>query len=206
MNRSPRIGDVLEGDEGDVVERARAGSEEAWGLLYDYLHRPLLGYLRLRGVSDPEDALGEVFLRLAGGLGRFRGDLKALRGYAFTIALNYARDNARRRAVRPDLAFFAPDDVEHVAGRGSRVALSAEDEALVSVSLVDLREVFDALTPDQRHALYLRFIADQSIADTAEAMGVSRGAVKQLQRRALDTMRSILQERAINEPPTESRP
>jgi RNA polymerase sigma-70 factor (ECF subfamily) len=204
MSRSPRIGDAQEGD--DVVERARAGSEEAWGVIYDHLHRPLLGYLRFRAVGDPEDALGEVFLRLARSIGRFRGDIEALRRYAFTIAVNYLRDSARRRAARPDLTFLAPDDVEH-AGRGnSSVQLSAEDEALVTVNLNDLREAFGELTPDQRHVVYLRFVGDQSVAETAEAMGVSQGAVKQLQRRALRTMRETIQERGTYESPAESSP
>ncbi len=158
-------------------------------MLYDELHRPLLGYLRGKGARDPEDLLGEVFFRLARSIGRFTGDLGDLRAYAYTTALNCVRDAARRRAVRPDTVFLAPD---HVPASGSPSS-SAEDDALEGFSLGAYREAFAQLTPSQREVLYLRVVADLSVEQTAATIGRSAGSVKQLHRRGLDQLRSFLE-------------
>lgn len=175
--------------DGGLVERAKAGDQEAWGALYDWLHRPLLGYLRARGCSDPENALGEVFLRLARSLGGFTGGPEGLRAYAFTVAQNYLRDQVRAGKVRPDVIFLTP---EVLAAHGGKEAPSVEEEALGSLSLSSLERALGDLTPEQRHVLYLRVIGDQSIAQVAQALGKSRGAVKQLHFRAMERLRARL--------------
>lgn len=185
----PQEGIGALGDD-EVVALARAGDQQAWGILYDRLHRPLLGYLRGRGCPDPENALGEVFLRLARSLGRFSGGMAGLRAYAFTVAQNHLRDLARTRRARVAITFLAPDALAE-AGEKPQVA-SAEDDALGSLSLWSLRAAFAELTPEQRHVLYLRIVGDLSIEDTAKVVGKSRGAVKQLQHRAMDRLRALL--------------
>jgi RNA polymerase sigma-70 factor (ECF subfamily) len=140
---TPQEGIGALGDD-EVVSRARAGDQEAWGIVYDRLHRPLLGYLRVRACPDPENALGEVFLRLARSLGRFTGGMAELRAYAFTVAQNYLRDLARARKARLAITFLAPDALAD-AGEGPPAA-SAEDDALGSLSLWSLRAAFAELT------------------------------------------------------------
>jgi RNA polymerase sigma-70 factor (ECF subfamily) len=179
-------------EEADLIARIKAGNEEAWGEVYDHLHRPLLGYLYGKGAQDPEDLLAEVFLRLARSIGGFSGDLQGLRALSFTIAQNCLRDAARRRAVRPDTVFLAPEHVELGGGASG----SAEDEAMATVNLETYRAGFAALTEDQRQVLYLRIVADLSIEETAELTGKSPGAVKQLHRRALGTVRESIEQTA----------
>jgi RNA polymerase sigma-70 factor (ECF subfamily) len=179
-------------DADELIVLAQAGNEPAWGALYDLLHGPLLNYLRARGARDPEDLLGEVFLRLARNLSRFSGGFDGLRAYSFTIAQNCLKDAARRRGVRPDTVFLAPGDVESGYLAQGVVAMSAEEEAMRSVTLERYRDSFADLTPEQRHVLYLRIMADLSIEETAEIVGKSPGAVKQMQRRAMDRLRVAL--------------
>ena len=47
----------------------------------------------------------------------------------------------------------------------------------------------DALAEDQRRVLVMRFAEEKSIRDIAQALGRSEGAVKQLQFRALESIR-----------------
>lgn len=54
---------------------------------------------------------------------------------------------------------------------------------------VAVRQAVAALPERQRAALVLRFYLDHSIAETAELLGVSTGAVKQLTHRALKALR-----------------
>ncbi len=170
-----------------VIQGAKDGDEEAWRLLYDELHRPLLGYLKGKGAFDPENLLGEVFLRLAKSIGRFSGDFAQFRAYSYTIALNCVRDDARRRGARPDTVFMAPDELP-----GLGTGQSAESEALSELGLEAYRAEFAQLTPDQRQVLYLRVVADLSVEETARVVGKSKGSVKQLRRRALEQLRDSL--------------
>lgn len=184
----------------DLIARAQRGDRGAWAVLFDALNGPLLNYLRARGARDPEDLLGEVFLRLARNLVRFDGDFQGLRAYSFTIAQNCLRDAARRSGVRPDTVFLTPEQVDGAA-LARNTAASAEEEAMSTVALERYRECFADLTADQRHVLYLRVMADLSIEDTAEILGKTPGAVKQMQRRAIDRLRAALGDGAVAAPP-----
>jgi RNA polymerase sigma-70 factor, ECF subfamily len=55
-----------------------------------------------------------------------------------------------------------------------------------------LSELVDALPPDQRHVVIRRFIDQRSIREIAQELGRSEGAIKQLQFRALQTLRTEL--------------
>src|SRR5918996_4851378 len=98
-----------------VLAAAQAGEESAWAVLYDELSGRLVRYLRARGAREPDDLVGEVFAQLARGLGRFRGDESALRGWAFLIARNRLLDEQRRGRRHPVEALEAADDRALVA-------------------------------------------------------------------------------------------
>ncbi len=51
----------------------------------------------------------------------------------------------------------------------------------------------DRLPEAQYQVIHLRFVEQKSIRDIAEALGRSEGAVKQLQFRAVETLRSLLE-------------
>ncbi|GAA1913964.1 SigE family RNA polymerase sigma factor [Nocardioides hwasunensis] len=55
-----------------------------------------------------------------------------------------------------------------------------------------LRAALDELAPMDRAVLVLRFLEDVSVADTADALGVSPGAVRNRTIRALDRLRAVL--------------
>ncbi|MDP9792647.1 RNA polymerase sigma-70 factor (sigma-E family) [Catenuloplanes nepalensis] len=61
-----------------------------------------------------------------------------------------------------------------------------------------LRAALTRITPSQQAVLVLRFLCDQSVADTAQALGVSEGTVKSQTKHALTAMRRILGERMPN--------
>lgn len=134
-------------------------------------------YLRAAGAADSEDLLGDVFVDVLRGLDGFRGDDDALRRWVFTIAHHRLVDDHRRRARRQRLLRTQ---------RQLRVAPPAEpfDPALIAA--------LDALTPDQREVVVLRFVADLSLETVAEMTGRPEGAVKSLQHRALRNLATNL--------------
>lgn len=164
-----------------VLTAARTGEAWAFRRLFDWLARPVAGYLRGAGVEDPDGSANEVFLRVFGAIDRFDGGEERFRSWVFSIAHNLVIDERRRRSRRPSTSTL---------GAGSEPSVEGADEAVL-VALGDdrVRALLGRLAPDQRDVVLLRIVADMSIEDTANALGKSRGAVKALQHRALAALR-----------------
>ena len=62
---------------------------------------------------------------------------------------------------------------------------SPEDGVLELLTNEILHDLVNALPPEQRDCILMRFIQGLSIAQTAAALGRSEGAIKQLQLRAV---------------------
>ena len=148
--------------------------------IYVALAPRVLGYLRARGVADPEDVAGEVFLQVARDLRRFRDaeDEIAVRRWVFAIARNRATDAARRARRRPR------SSGAEVPDQPAAPAAEPLDSELVEALL--------QLTADQREVIALRFIADLPLDDVARVTRRSVGATKALQHRALENLRQAV--------------
>jgi RNA polymerase sigma-70 factor (ECF subfamily) len=73
--------------------------------------------------------------------------------------------------------------------------LELEDATLSAERQAVLAQLLDRLPGDQRHVLIRRFIDQHSIREIAHELNRSEGAVKQLQFRALETLRNQLRSR-----------
>ena len=169
----------------DVVAAAGAGDSDALGTVYTSLAPKVQGYLRSRGADDPEGLTNEVFVNVLQRLGGLVGGAAGLRTLVFSVAHARLVDDVRRRARRPAEHTYEPD-LDH------RLAPSAETDALASATGVELRRMLELLHEDQRSVITLRILGDLSIDETASVLGKSAGAVKQLQRRGLLSLRSLM--------------
>ena len=66
---------------------------------------------------------------------------------------------------------------------------SAEHDAERRLGDERARQLLDDLVPDQRDVMVLRIVADLTVEQVAEVLGKNVGAVKALQRRALENLR-----------------
>src|SRR5260221_591381 len=85
------------GDLDLAFERARTGDSRGFDALFRAHAPSLVGYLRARGVSDPDDLANEVFVRAFRTIHTVQGDSNRFRSWLFAIAHNAAVDDSRRR-------------------------------------------------------------------------------------------------------------
>lgn len=166
-----------------TIAAARAGADWAWATLYRDLAGPITGYLVSRGAVDAEDLTSETFLQAARDLHRFSGDERSFRSWLFVIAHRRLIDDRRRAGRRP--SEVAWDDRHRAVLAGGDV----EQEALEYLVTEEIRVALAGLTEDQRDVMALRIVGGLTLEETAMVVGKRVGAVKALQRRALESLR-----------------
>ena len=169
----------------DLVQMAVSGDPEAFRQVYDDLSPRVLGYLQSRGAEDPEGMVSEVFLAVHPRLPELTGGAEGLRTLVFSVAHARAVDDARRRSRRPRSFSYEPEYDDRVTG-------SAEQIAVQSLEAERAIELMQELNEDQRTVITLRIIGDLSLDQTAEVTGKTVASVKQLQRRGLIRLRSLM--------------
>jgi RNA polymerase sigma-70 factor (ECF subfamily) len=181
-----------------VLAAAQAGASWACTRLWTDHAPAVAAFLSARGSREPDDLTSEVFLTVFDRLGTFRGDAAAFRSFVFSIAYRRLVDELRMRGRRGET-------VELIAEEDPRRASSAEDEAEVRLGDRRALALIDALPADQRDVMVLRIVADLTVEQVAAVLGKREGAVKALQRRALERLRKkIDQTRTPDGPPSDS--
>ena len=146
---------------------ASSSFEDFYGLHY----RPMVGLARaLVDTSEcAEEIVQDAFVRVYERWNR----LDRPAGYLHVAVVNGARSELRKREVR-----------RRVGLRARPVAAPGERDYLI--------DALDRLSPKQRTALVLRFYAQMSERETAEAMRVRPGTVKSLVSRGLAELRKVI--------------
>lgn len=159
-----------------------AGADPAvlFGVVYRTFSGAVLGYLKARGVDDAEAVTQDIFMAFFPKIGGLTGGLQGAKSLVFSIAHARMVDYYRRVERRPHLTPYDPL-------QDGRSTASAEDHALGHDG--GAAHLLDGLADDHREVLALRVVADLSIEQVAGIMGKSQGAIKQLQRRALQNLK-----------------
>lgn len=164
------------------LEAARAGSSWACTTLWVEYAPAVAAFLTARGSREPEDLTSEVFLAAFDRLGDFVGGEPEFRSFVFSIAYRRLVDELRSRYRRGETT-------ELSAANDPRSVPSAEDDALRRLGDASALGLFDALPDAQRDVMVLRIIGDLTVEQIADTLGKRPGAVKALQRRALESLR-----------------
>src|SRR5438093_9986715 len=168
-----------------LVEQAKSGDAEAYGLIFDHYHAPIYRYIasRVHRPTDAEDLAQTVFVKALEALPRYESRGIPFGGWLFRLARNAVIDFVRTRHDHLEL------DV--LQERSANQALP--DEILVARQQIDAVGIaLTALTDEQRDAIALRFFAGLSARETAVAMGKQEGTVRGLQFRAIAALRRQL--------------
>jgi RNA polymerase sigma-70 factor (ECF subfamily) len=176
----------VDGQERDLVQRARSGDQQALAEVYDLYFPRIYRYALARtgNPTEAEDITEEVFVRVLGAIGAFQWRQAPFAAWIFRIARNqlvsHARKNGGRRQEAPlgaSIADPAPDPLKRVEDR---------------LSVEQIFDVARALPTAQREVLWLRFAADLSVGDTARALGKQENNVKVLQHKAIAKLQKLL--------------
>lgn len=165
-----------------VLAAAQQGAPWASTTLWVEYAPAVMAFVRARGSAEPDDLTSEVFLAVFDTLPSFTGGEPEFRSYVFSIAYRRLVDELRRRSRR------GTHD-EWIADNDPRSTPSAETEALDRMADSAALKLLDDLPADQRSVMVLRIVADLTIEQIAEVVGKREGAVKALQRRALENLR-----------------
>jgi RNA polymerase sigma-70 factor (ECF subfamily) len=166
------------------VKSAARGDENAAAVLFDAYYGRVFRYAygRLGNESDAEDVAAETFARVVRDLGKFRWKGAGFEAWLFRIASNLVIDRTRKASKEMV-------DEAMVAEREAVAPDSPETEVLRRELAADLSSLLDALVPEQREVLLLRFAADLDTIDVARVMEKNTNAIRQLQFRALQKIR-----------------
>ena len=168
--QAPRAPAMTEGAEAQLLERARAGHEDAFRILVER-HRDRAYGLALRITRSPanaEDAAQEAFVRAWLALPRFRGDA-SFGTWLHRIVARRALDRsmaARRRETR-ETGLEAAERVADTAGDERDVLLARRLERLM-----------DRLSAPRRAVVALFYQEDQSVEHIASALDMPENTVK----------------------------
>lgn len=174
---------------GWLAARAVAGDTAARDALLAHVRVIVHRYCRARLGRLPgsehaaDDVAQEVCLAVLTALPRYRDEGRPFEAFVFGIAAHKVAD-AQRAAVR---AAVPTDDLPDTADAG----LGPEDQAVRSSEAATARRLLDLLPPHQRELLLLRVAVGLSAEETGAAMGMSPGAVRVAQHRALARLRVL---------------
>ncbi len=161
-------------------------ADDAVTQLYATQYRALvrLATLLLRDVGAAEEVVQDSFIAMHGSWRRLRDHDKAL-AYLRQAVVNRSRSALRHRTVEQR---HAPAPLPDHA--------SAEHGAMEALEREDLIRALHLLPRRQREVLVLRYYVDLSEAQIADAIGISRGAVKSHASRGMASLRLSLEQNA----------
>jgi RNA polymerase sigma-70 factor, ECF subfamily len=165
-----------EADERLLIEAAQRDPRQ-FAELYERSFDRIYAFIaqRVKDRDTAEDLTSEVFHKALANIAQFEWRGAPFIAWLFKIARNALADrhsNASREQNQPDIDLTNQDNADEVEQR------------------VILSQLVEQLPTDQRTVILARFVEQKSIRQLAESLQRTQGAVKQLQFRALENLRS----------------
>lgn len=180
----------LSGGEGTLVTedfllRAKQRDSTAWTSIYKEFSIRIYRYafLKVQNRQLAEDISEMVFLRALEAIDKYEMRGLPFSSWLFRIAHNLIIDHLRKNKGDRELAL---EDVSLPSGE--------DPAALVEkgIALEQVKSAMKQLTKTQQEVVEMRFAAELNIAEIAQIMGKSEGAIKALQHSAIQSLRKIL--------------
>jgi RNA polymerase sigma-70 factor (ECF subfamily) len=177
-------------DDAACVRECLEGNPQAFAAIVERYEKPVynVALRMLRNTEDAKDVSQTVFLKAYQGLEKYDPRYKFY-SWIYRIAINESLNllRLRRREVGP------VDDQQPADGPGPAESL-AED-----VTQREVAEAIDALKPDYRAVIVLKYIAERSYEEIAEILEIEVKTVRSRLFTARQTMKDRLSARGMLE-------
>lgn len=141
-------------------------------------------YSRTGNATEAEDIASEVFVRAFESLDRYRDKGAPMEAWLFRIAHNLIVDRYRKSGT-----FDRVTDDEGIELQSSDDTAGQAERRLL---MREVRAALQNLTADQREVVTLRFFGGLNSKEVALVMNKGHGAVREMQRAALEKLRGLL--------------
>ena len=170
---------MVDEDDDRVLVEAAQRDPSRFGDLYERHFERVYAFVvrRVRDRDAAEDVTAEVFHRALANLPKYEWRGAPFGAWLFRIAANAIVDRAKRSAREATAAADPP-------------APAAELDLDHIDQVARLFRLVDSLPADQRSVILHRFVDERSIREVAQRLKKTEGAIKQLQLRALETLRA----------------
>ena len=188
----------------DLVDKARAGDPDAFGVLVEQHRRRLESFVelrvwdKLRSLVETEDIIQETLIRAHSSIGEFewRGESSFFRWLA-AIAEHVILDLRRRlleTMKRPGNRLVSLVEISHADpvkpfGAGKKTAPTPSQVLRRKERLKRLKEAIAHLSPDHREVIFLCLIWGLSISEASQRLERSPNAISMLLLRAIRSLR-----------------
>jgi RNA polymerase sigma-70 factor (ECF subfamily) len=184
----------IDRDLNDLVADAMSGDPRATEDLLARVHRLVHRYCRARLSRFPgaehaaDDVAQEVCIAVFSALPRYRDEGKPFEAFVYRVAANKVAD-AQRWAYRTPTPQAEVPDVIDLTDGPEALAVRASDAR-------EARELLDRLPETLRELVVLRVAVGLTAEETGRALGMSPGAVRVAQHRAVQRLRNLAVEPA----------
>lgn len=185
----------LEDDEAELLDRSRAGDRQAFADLWRR-HAPYaVRYARSLGPPrpDPEDVVGEAFIRIMRTLWAGNGPRNRLRPYLFTTIRNTR--NTMLDRMPPTAPIHELDRLPSTVGTVDERRMT-DDAAITSA--------FRSLSERWQQALWLSEVEEMPPRSVADVLGLTANSVAALTYRARGALRSGWIRAQVRDPPSDA--
>ena len=172
-------------NEESLVKRAQQRDQVALTQLYEENFDRIYRYIviKIGDRTEAEDMTQQVFLNAIQSISSYKSQGMPFSSWLYRIAHNQVVDHLRKKSRR----ILVPLD--------ETLPSNEDDPKHTAEQKIEIEEVVAAskeLTAAQQEVISLRFGGELSIAEVAQAMGRSEGAVKALQHSAIAALRKAL--------------
>ncbi|HEY9527303.1 MAG TPA: RNA polymerase sigma factor [Anaerolineales bacterium] len=174
-------------NDSSLLDAAREMDQDALVKIFDLYSFPLFNYAA-RLCGDPvlaDHIVGDVFARLLEQLSSGQGPRTNLRSYLYETTYHLIIDETRYSRRR------APLEVAGLLRPESQARSTGLDDQILFQQILHVMQ--NDLTDDQRHVIFLRFLEEFSLRETAAIMGKTIDHVKVLQHRAITALRRSIE-------------
>jgi RNA polymerase sigma-70 factor (ECF subfamily) len=185
----------------DLLSRLRAGDEDAFMMLVERFHQPMLRLARSMVSSQAlaEETVQDTWMGVVRGIDRFEGR-SSFKTWLFRILANRARSVGSRE--HPGVSLEALHSVDparfdsggHWADPLEKWTEDVDDRLDASTWAPVLKAALDALPDRQRQVVLLRDVEDLSNDEVCSVLGIRSGNQRILLHRGRARLRAILED------------